>query len=345
MGWVHRALSLGLIGAMAIAAGCGGAVQAGHPAAGSRIPWQGGNWFLSGANVPWYNWACDFGCGAQKGVSDPAVSAPLAAAFKQAHDAGLHTMRWWMFEGDAWQIDRDANGVPSGINPQVFADLDAAVRLASDNDLYLDLVLFSAPTHIPRAWLTDANQRQALVAALTPLFAYENGNPRLLAWEVFNEPEWDIWTGKIDQAPVVSTVKAIADAVHTSSSAYVTVGSAMLDGLPMWVGQGLDFYQAHWYDYMKPGNWCAICTSYDEVRQRYGLDAPLVIGELYAGSDVDPAGRLNTFYNAGYAGAWPWSLFPDHTSDHQGIDLAGASRFAGQHDDLGPLTAPATTSP
>ncbi|HLZ70853.1 MAG TPA: hypothetical protein VKV26_13205 [Dehalococcoidia bacterium] len=340
MGGKRHALFLVFVSALAITAGCGGAAKADRTAAGSRISWQGGNWFLSGANVPWYNWACDFGCGASKGVSDPAVAAPLAAAFKQAHDAGLHTLRWWMFEGDAWQISRDQNGAPSGLNPQVYTDLDAALQLASDNDLYLDLVLFSAPTHPPRAWITDEGQRQALVAALTPLFAHYNGNPRLFSWEVFNEPEWDIWTNKIDQASVTATVKAIADAVHASSSAYVTVGSAMLDGLPMWIGQGLDYYQAHWYDYMKPGNWCALCATYDDVRQRYSLDAPLVIGEFYAGSDIDAAARLNTFYNAGYAGAWPWSLFPDHTSDHQAIDLAGARKFADQHSDLGPLSAP-----
>lgn len=343
MGWLLWTALLALVSMIPSLAGAGHPVRADRQPAGSRIAWQGGNWFLSGANVPWYNWACDFGCGASQGVSDPTVSAALAPAFKQAHDAGLHTLRWWMFEGDPWQISRDASGAPSGLNQQVYTDLDAALRLAADNDLYLDLVLFSAPTHPPRAWLTDPGQRQALVAALTPLFAHYNGNPRLLAWEVFNEPEWDIWSGKIDQASVVATVKAIADAVHGASSAYVTVGSAMLDGLPMWIGQGLDFYQAHWYDYMKPGNWCAICTTYDDVRQRYGLDAPLVIGELYAGSDVDPGNRLNTFYNAGYAGAWAWSLFPDHTSDHQAIDLAGARGFAGQHTDLGPLSAPATS--
>lgn len=60
------------------------------------------------------------------------------------------------------------------------------------------------------------------------------------------------------QALVQATVKSIADAVHAYSTAYVTVGSAMLDGLPMWVGLGLDYYEAHWYDYMNSGNYDAM---------------------------------------------------------------------------------------
>ena len=133
-----------------------------------------------------------------------------------------------------------------------------------------------------------------------------------------------------------ATVKAIAAAVHATSTAYVTVGSAMLDGLPLWVGQGLDFYQAHWYDYMSSGYWCARCTDYATVRTRYGLDAPLVIGELYAGPDVDAYERFVYFYNKGYAGAWPWSLFPERTNDKMAIDLATAAAFAAGRADIGP---------
>ncbi len=305
-------------------------------APGNRIPWQGSAWYLHGANVPWYNWSCDFGCGTGSGVSASAVQAALAPAFAQAQAANMHVIRWWVFEGSPWQVTRDGSGAPTGVSPAVYADFDAALALAQTYDLYYDFVLFSAPTAVPSTWLTDATQRAALASALSPLFARYGSNPRVLSWEVFNEPEWDIWNGKIDQASVQATVRAVAGAVHTNSSAYVTVGSAMLDGLPMWLGQGLDYYQAHWYDYMSSGNYCAICWTYAQVQGRYNLDAPLVIGEFYAGADVDALGRFNYWYQNGYAGGWAWSMFPNQTSDHMAIDWTAATTFGGQHTDLGP---------
>lgn len=134
---------------------------------------------------------------------------------------------------------------------------------------------------------------------------------------------------QIDQASVQTAVQSIADAVHTNSLAKVTVGSATLEGLSLWTGLSLDYYQAHWYDGMSSGSTCAVCTDYTTVRDRFHLDAPLVIGEFYAGADATPLQRYAYFSSHGYAGTWPcWSLFPDHTSDHMAIDFAAAPAFA-----------------
>ena len=302
--------------------------------AGTRISWRGQSYYLAGANVPWFNWGCDFGCGSSSGVASAPTKSAVDTKFASAAAAGLRTIRWWVFEGDAWQIQRDATSTPTAVNPAVYADFDAALALATKYDLYLDLVLFSSPTAIPTSWETDPTKRNALAAALSPLFARYGTNPHLLSWEVYNEPEFDIWNNKIDQASVQATVRAIAAAVHRGGGTYVTVGSAFLDGLPMWLGMGLDYYQAHWYDYMNAGDYCAICTDYNTVRAKYGLDRPLVIGELYVGTDTP--GRLETFYGKGYAGAWPWSLFPEKTSDRLAIDMSQATAFSRTHGDLGP---------
>jgi hypothetical protein len=134
-----------------------------------------------------------------------------------------------------------------------------------------------------------------------------------------------------------ATIKEIASAVHANSHAYVTTGGAMLDGLPMLKGLGLDYYQAHWYDYMQTGDWCALCTTYDEVQRKHNLDAPLVIGEVYVSPEIEnPHLRLEDFYTKGYAGAWPWSIFPDSTQDKFPIDWNSMRIFAGRHGDLGP---------
>ncbi|HEU5317204.1 MAG TPA: hypothetical protein VFX49_13930 [Chloroflexota bacterium] len=301
-----------------------------------RITWQGTPWYLHGANVPWFNWGCDFGCGVSGGVSDPAVRTQVEAGLAKLKDSGVHLARWWVFEGTAWQITRDAAGLPSGIDARVYADLDAALALAEKYDLYYELTLFHGPGNVPAAWLTDSTQRGRLVAALTPLFARYRGHPRVLAYDVMNEPEQDIWNGTIPQAAVQALVREVAAAVHGNSTAYVTVGASMLDGLPLWKGLGLDFYEAHWYDYMSGGNWCARCTDYATVQQRYGLDRPLVIGEFYAGPDTDALQRYTDWRNKGYAGAYAWSVFSDKTQDKMPIDYAAARSFGSAYGDTGP---------
>jgi hypothetical protein len=303
--------------------------------AGSRIAWESRDWYLNGANMPWINWACDFGC-ADKGVASAATNATVDGILAQAQANDVKVVRWWVFEGDAWQITRDAGGAPATLTDAVYADFDAALKLAEAHDVYYIFTLFSAPSHLPTPWLENATARGKLAEALVPLFARYKDNPRILAWDIFNEPDWDIWNNRVQKESVQATVRVLADAVHANSKAYVTVAAAMLDGLPHWTGLGLDFYTANWYDYMQPGNWCALCTDYATVRDRYGLDAPLVIGEFYAGADVGPLERYEAWYAKGYTGALAWSLNADATSDKLRIDLPAAASFAKQHSDLGP---------
>jgi hypothetical protein len=310
---------------------------------GSRIPWQGQDWFLLGANVPWLNWAKDFGGGGGGGgASSPESRAVMNDAFATAKASGANTIRWWTFEGDPWQITRDRNGAPNGLSPDVFADFDAAVEMAEAHDVYLVFVLFSAPSHLPESWLRSGDNRRKLAGVLSPLFARYANNPRVMTWEVFNEPDHDVWDKKTDEGQMREVVREIANAVHANSSAYVTVGTTMIDGLGMTTGLGLDYYQAHWYPYMASGDWCALCRSYDSVKTQYKLDAPLVIGEMYLGPDVENAHlQLDDLYGKGYAGVWPWSLIPESTQDKLAMDMNSMRLFAGRHPDLGPRTTDA----
>jgi hypothetical protein len=312
-------------------------VPGGGAGSESRIMWQGQEWYLHGANLPWYNWSCDFGCNSNGGVSSNAVKNAIEPTLEDASQAGMKNIRWWMFPGNPWQINTNGSGTPTGINNAVFADIDAALALAEEYDLYYTFVLFSAADAIPRSWMTNTSQRTALANVLgQQLFRRYANHPRILAWEIFNEPEFQIWSGSVTQVEVVDTVKAIAAQANAETASHVTVGSAMLDGLEMWVGAGLDFYQAHWYDYMQPGGWCARCTDYATVKAQYNLDRPLVIGEYYVGPDVDALQRLEDWYAKGYAGAWAWSLLPNRTADQLAVDVNAAATFASRHSDDGP---------
>jgi hypothetical protein len=258
-------------------------------------------------------------------VSNESVARDINATFAAAKAAGMNIVRWWVFPGDPWQIEVGADGLPSGIDDAVFPDFDTALFLAGAHDIDLVFTIFSAPSTIPSTWLETEAGRTRLASALRELFAHYPD--QVHTWQLFNEPEWEIWGATVAEADVRALVELVAVAIRDSSRSLVSVGSARLEALPMWVGAGLDYYTAHWYDPMGDGESCAICTTYPEVAERYGLDAPLVIGEFYAGAAPAADGRFESLFDRGYAGAWGWSLLPSHTADGFDVDLADAALF------------------
>ena len=284
--------------------------------------------FLAGANVPWHNWGGDFG---NRDLGVERSAEELEPRFAEFAQTGMRVLRWWMFPGDPWQVR-------GSIDAQVYRDIDAALVLAREYDLYYEFTLFSGADDLPPEWLTPSGRARA-VEALRPLFRRYANEPRIVAYDVISEPEWAIWNGKVKKEPVVDFVRDVAAAVHAESTQLVTVGSATLEGLPMWKSAGLDFYQAHWYPYMREGRWCALCTDMASVRKRYGLDRPIVIGEFYGGSSSAER-HWTEWYQKGYAGAFAWSLFPESTDDRLQIDFDAARRWADEvHHELSPPLA------
>lgn len=314
----------------------------------NRILWQGVNWYVEGVNMPWYNWGCDFGCNSTIGKSGGVSTnlTTLSSGLAKVQGNGMHVVRWWVFPGDPWQIDRGSTG-PTGVNPAVYTDFDAALKLADQYDIYYDFVLFSAPTAMPSSWETDTTQRAKLAQVLGTLFAHYSGNPRILSWEIYNEPENDIWNNKIAQQPVVDTGTAIAQSVHSNSpGTLVTVGSLFADGMKMWLNAGLDYYSPHWYDYMSSGDYCMICNNYDHYAS-WGVNKPIVVGEFYTAdgtsSPYSSDYRLKYWFDNGFAGSWAWSLFPDRTSDKLAVDFSAEKNFSLSHAEVGPHSNTVTT--
>lgn len=303
-----------------------------------KLSWSGENGFDVGANLPWLAWGCDFGCGQGArdgaGVSQESARNTVAQALDRAAAAGMRTVRWWMFPGEPWQFETDDAGLPVGLEPDVYADIDAALDVGAFIDVRYVFNLFSAPSEIPEAWRTNEEGRSALIDVLADLFERYADRPQIVTWQLVNEPEWEIWNGAVEVEPLQELARMFADAVHEHSSAEASIGSANLEGLQFWSDVGLDYYTAHWYDPMDSGIACALCTSYSAVADEYGLNGPIVIGEYFAGAKVDADERLESFRQLGYAGAWAWSLLSDETADGMQIDDSAVSNFvSGESND------------
>ncbi|MEX0621419.1 MAG: Ig-like domain-containing protein [Candidatus Woykebacteria bacterium] len=314
------------------------------PATGfNRVRWQGNDWYLHGVNLPWYNYSCDFGCGSNGGVTNSTVNSRLNQEFAALKAANTHFVRWWMFPGnDPWQIS-ESGGLPSGINQAVYADIDEALRLAEQYDIYYNFTLFGSP-NATKNWTGTTSARQALADTLSALFKRYANHPRIVIWEVFNEPEWAIQNNEIAASEVQDTVSRIADAVHANTNAYVTVGSAHAGDLDLWKGI-VDIYDAHFYDWMS-GDLCIVCRTYDDYKQQFGLDAPMLVGELYVDPpSIDALTRYETLYVNGYAGAWGWSLLSDRTNDQFEVEKDKLKSFADNHTDIGPRSGGSTPPP
>lgn len=302
-----------------------------------------GGWYLYGSNMPWLNWAQDFGGGPSGGGVSGNTSL-LDSKLQQAHNADMHIIRWWVFEGGSPQIQRDASGTATSFNPNVYTDIDAALNEAAKYDISYNFVLFGgtnddATTH---DWWENPTKRQALVNVLAPLFKRYASNPRVHTWEIVNEPEWQSRNGQTTVAGMLATGDAIANAVHQNSPALVTVGNAQIQDMQTWVGHPLDYYSPHYYDNFGTG------SNDPFVNPANSPDGkPVVIGEFPASSGLSPdaLSRWKSLYANGYAGAWNWSWAPEFTGDHLGTDVNAATTFAGGKTDLGPRgSAPAPTA-
>jgi hypothetical protein len=291
------------------------------------VKWGGGDAYIHGANLPWYNYGRDFGGGTTDGgVSSPAVAAAVGMALASAHAAGMNVVRWWLFPGVVTQFSTDGAGLPTGIKPTVYQDIDAALALARANGISYVFTLFSAPTALPAAWVATADGRQRLADVLGPLFARYATNPGVMTWDVVNEPDAAVINGNAQSDVVRALIKAIAASAHANSTTPVTVGGFRLDGLPLFTGLGLDYYTVHWYDPMTAPGQCLACVTYAEIRDAIHLDKPIVVGEFNAPPDT--VNRFQLFHDRGYAGALAWSLLPDRTTDHLSIDMDAAYVFA-----------------
>ena len=312
------------------------------------INWRGSNWYLLGVNYPYYHYGNDFGGNVwgSYGVHDPSTYKEVNADFAKMSSLGVRTVRWFVFADGRAGITFDAEGLPTGIDEFVFQDFDAALEIAERHNIALNFVLLDfrflwdaglengAQLGGHASVLATPEGQQALVRnVFEPIFRRYAHHPSILSWEVMNEPEWAILdAGHVDRQAIsqpltLATFRAFAkltvDAIHTVAGTYATLGCADVKWARNWVGLGLDYYQIHYYDWMKPYSTDNLFAMRAESLR---LDRPVVVGEFPAGlsSVANLRDYLDTWYANGYAGAWPWSFRGDATVGSPDATVFGA---------------------
>lgn len=319
--------------------------------AAPRLPFAPGQFFL-GANLPWINYGQDFGANAWQtkgGLATPERQAQLDQALGKLAAAGVTHTRWFMLCNGSAGVKFAADGTPTGLDPFVFKDLDTAIAAAKKHGIQITFSLLDfgwgkegkmvggVQTGGHADVLADPAKRKALVdKVLTPILQRYGQEPTVEAWEVMNEPEWIVrgmgsllswtpWRG-VSKSDMRAFLKDGVDAIHRYATQPATVGSASARTLGLVQGLGLDFYQAHWYDWMDRG------SKLDQQVKGLKLDKPLILGEFPAkGSKKSPDDILSIAHQDGYAGAFAWSYnATDEFSDGKAV-VDASHRFIQAH--------------
>ncbi|MCW2923394.1 MAG: hypothetical protein JWM98_798 [Thermoleophilia bacterium] len=319
------------------------AATAGPQPPAASIPALGQRWFALGANVPWVEYRCDFGCGLQRGVRGR--QAEVDAMLRKMSRRGVRTVRWYLFADDAWQLRRTADGTPTSVSPAALLDLDIAVRLAARNDVFLLPVVLPDPSRVPATWFTDPAQSRALAAALSPMFARYRSQPHLLGWELATGAETLLDAGTATGPELRAHVADLRAALRAAAPrTLAAIGTTDVSRIDTWTGLGADLYTPQSVS-GQVGERCATCRSVGALVAAEGVDAPVVIGGFDAPTDAIGAQRLARFSRLGYAGAlaFSWHAVPHPLLPGQRAPMPDDAtwRFADAHPRSGPRSRPA----
>jgi len=322
------------------------------------IEWRCQKRFMYGVNYAWKQFASDFGGLFQWGLSGVSGNAAsYAADLADMHDHGINVIRWFVlpeFRSDGVVFDSDDR--PLELGGSMEEDLQKALELAQQNDVYLMLCLFSFDgfratedsfgVHIPGMSdiATDATSRKALVDnVVKPIARIVEASPyrhRMIAWDIINEPEWAMVGSSLygddmdfDYQPSLEQltheemetfIDDVLAALRLESSALITVGSAGRKWLHAWQELDLDFYQFHLYEWVN-GLW-----PYTDPVSSFAIDGkPVLIGEFPSGDLAEGITHdevLASLHTGGYAGAMTWQY-----TETTAVQLDDIKAFADQN--------------
>ena len=284
--------------------------------------------FQCGVSYPWLNYAADFGAAGawgHLGISKPEEKAIVAEDFAKLKGTNIQVVQWLLFGDGRAAPEFDQNGAVTGFDEHFFADVDTAIQLAKENDLYLIFALFD---HLIADKAQEVNGvqmggRHSVIAnpylrqsfienALTPLFERYGDEERIVAWEIIRLPELQIETpGTNEDRPLKldemkSFIRDVAAFAHQHADQPVTVSSTSMTSAKEWKNCDLDYFQFNSFE-----------LAQKEAGSNLEFSKPLVLsGVLTAGIDPLPVDVLKQIRGQGYAGGLLWGLRPiDKNSD------------------------------
>ena len=290
------------------------------------------------------------------------------AAFQDMAARGATCVRLWVFGDGRAQPTWDARNrdLAVGLDPQFYADFDNMLWRAGRAGFKVmpvlwDFIAMNKPDGkatrgqgMKGKLFTDPDLANAFCEnVLRPLVSRYAGNETIIAWDIFNEPEWCVTetgeattTQKLPLKALQTFIGRCASIIHTDGGAVLaTVGSASVKWCwelgptrPDWCADFwgdaplvasnngdpaafLDFLQTHYYPWMKKeiDPFQNPPSTYADAHRK-----PVVIGEAQANL-IKQYSAPSLAANAraqGYAGLLYWS--------YEGVDAKGGwDDFAG----------------
>lgn len=308
----------------------------------SLINFRGNPMFMHGMNIPWKNYGWDFGRHPSRGISYDGDW--FEEAFKNIADAGGNVARIFLHGDGRASPEFNSIGEVTGLDLSFFPHLDDLLMRAERQGVYLIISLWSfeivddlrsccgrfAGNHADL--IREEEKTQGYIdQVLIPMVNRYKDHCALFAWEIMNEPEWAIAGigdkgDRVDVGEMQRFVAMLANAIHNNSEHLVTVGAASLKwnstysppcegnlwgdmalkGAYPQEGSYLDFYQIHYYDWMKER--FANFDPYSRPFDFWKLDKPTLIGEspLFS-KHYEPKEMTDRTYLNGYAGNLFWA--------------------------------------
>ena len=314
-------------------------------------------WAL-GVDYAWNNWGTDFGTGYNQ--------ATMQSDFDAMYNAGVRSVRWWVFtdfgSSPLWS-GTGKGSTCTGLPANWVANLTAAANYANSKGMKIYFTLSSFDMAYPVGYngrtfnhddviTSTAIRASFLKNAVAPIAAALATNAGVMGWDIVNEPEWMIQASdngganaaleQMSLANVRAYVHDMAATLHLSVKQPVSVGSACMKwcgkDYDFWSGQGLDFFDFHYYDWMTQWyNPAAIAVSALNYHTDNGK--PVIIGESMGNPVTEYSGpgspgfthqqMATALYNNGYAGymAWAWHG-NDNISANTGLINPSYKNFA-----------------
>lgn len=299
--------------------------------------------FVSGANLPWGRYGCDFGANPWQpsgGLSSNGTRARVESALDAIRDGGGRLVRWFIFADGRAGLRFDDASDRVEMDASLWRDLELALDLVSVRGLQLLPSLFDFHWCMParvvngvqlggrRCWWAQADKRARLLEAVVgPVIERFATHPAIWAWEIANEPEWvtrgaggRIVFGSLSRSSMRAWLRLAVAAIRARSTVPVTIGTATGKGLALVDDLGLDVLQLHWYDRLAPeGPWTALSPV-----------TPTLLGEFPSRGSAWPVERvLELARAAGYVGALPWSMLAEDAWSDGPRAMEEARRWAG----------------